>query len=66
MTVGVGFDMETPIAKKVFKQYLPGVDYDDVFFGRECLTQEQVDQLFQYSLGVAAAAAWVSLQLALS
>jgi hypothetical protein len=59
MTVGVGFNMETPTAKKVFKQYLPGVNYDNVFFGRECLTQAQVDSLFQYSIGVAAAAAWV-------
>ena len=59
VTVGIGFNMETPTAKATFAQYLPTVNYDNVFYNRTCLTQPQVNTLFQYSLGQATAAAEV-------
>ena len=60
VVVGVGFNMESTDAKAVFAKYLPAVNYDEVFYNRTCLTQTEVNTLFEYSLDTATTAAEVS------
>jgi GH24 family phage-related lysozyme (muramidase) len=49
-TVGVGFNMEQPDARAIFKRYLPGVSFDDIYSGKSSLTEPQANQLFQGAL----------------
>ena len=51
-TVGVGFNLEQPNARKIFEKYIPKskVSFDDVVSGRKSLTRTQSMRLFQGTL----------------
>ncbi len=51
-TVGVGFNMEQPNARKSFEKYIPKseVSFDDVLSGKKSLTKKQSLDLFKGTL----------------
>jgi len=50
-TVGIGFNLMRPDAKKIAQQ--AGVDYDNIFNGKEKLTDEQIKEIFKITLSIA-------------
>jgi GH24 family phage-related lysozyme (muramidase) len=49
-TIGVGFNMNRPDARKVFKEVLGIENFDDYYAGKEQLTEDQVGRLLDYNL----------------
>lgn len=50
-TIGVGHYMDRGDSREVFKEVLPDVSYEDVYSGKEKLTEEQIDRLFAEDIG---------------
>src|ERR1700748_1548529 len=50
-TIGIGFNLNTPQAKAICEGF--GIDYDAILTGNTPLTQDQVMQLFDYSIDLA-------------
>ncbi|CAH1779966.1 unnamed protein product, partial [Owenia fusiformis] len=50
-TVGIGFNMERPGARKVWETILPGVDFDKVYNKQLALRDDQIKTLFKADLG---------------
>lgn len=49
-TVGLGFNMDRPDARKVFSAILPESKFDDVYSGKATLSKSQVEKLFDYTV----------------
>ena len=49
-TVGIGFDMKQPDARKIWQKVLPCVPFDDVLSGKRCLEEAEIQKLFQHTL----------------
>lgn len=45
-TVGIGHYLDRKDSRKTFERVLPEVDYDNIYSGREKLTDSQIDRLF--------------------
>ena len=54
-TIGIGFNLDRSDAKSVCGQF--GIDYDSIRSGASCLTDSQIDSLFQNDLTWASAGA---------
>lgn len=50
ITIGEGFNLQAPGARSICDQL--GLDYEGLLSGAVSLTQDQVDAVFQYQLGV--------------
>ena len=49
-TVGIGFNMEQPGARKIWQNVLPCVPFDDVLSGKRGLEEAEIQKLFQHTL----------------
>ena len=56
-TVGIGFNMEQPDARKIWKKVLPDVPFDDVLSGKRGLEDKEIEKLFQHTLKIKTAEA---------
>jgi hypothetical protein len=50
-TIGYGFDMEVPAARRIFTSL--GLNYDKIFFGNTCINQTTINALLQIDLYLA-------------
>ena len=51
-TVGIGFNMEQSDARKIWKNVLPNVPFDDVLLGKRALTDPEIQKLFQHMMKI--------------
>lgn len=50
-TIGIGFNLTRPDAKKIAQQV--GANYQNILVGREDLSDEQIKEIFKITLGIA-------------